>query len=660
VFHILPIFTLLAVLTPATVSAIQPQQTPATSPADQTVDSVEAEYHTHDQLSDWIHQLAEQHPDQCTVEVIGQSRQQRDIHAIRLSNSAEPDQQPALLIVSGIDGDRLLGTEVAMHLTEQLLNRATSGDDEITKLLTQYTLYIIPRVNPDPTELFFTTGPDYDSPRIEQLRTPQPDDQDRDGLTDDDGPDDLNGDGFITMMRVHDPDEADLIADPNEPRLNIKPDRMNGEQPEYTLYIEGIDNDGDGQYNEDPAGGVDLNMNFMHGYRQHADGAGPHQVSEPESLALLQFVLDHQNIAAVLIYGRHDNLVKSPDGKGTYNNRLPKNIDSGDVEFYKTIGKQFREITGLKKVPSEPSDGAFFAWAYAQFGVPSFTSPLLARPEPVKEDDEKKEGGQPNDQPAEEAGDGEDDEGETLTPSGVGDISQETLDELLAAAEAVGFPVTDEMMAEITPDAVERFAKMSGVQIRRIKQKTEASGKAKNAEDAAWLKYSDEQRGGAGFIEWQPFEHPDFGQVEIGGWVPYFKTNPPTNAIPDIVDKQAEFVLDLLGRFPEVSLEEPEVTRLASGLYEIKTALINNGFFPAGTAMARRNQRARPYVVRLSVPHEDIITGRRVNKVWSLAGSGGRETFRWIIKAPDDTDLTITVYSDKYGQFENTITLAAE
>ena len=89
----------------------------------------------------------------------------------------------------------------------------------------------------------------------------------------------------------------------------------------------------------------------------------------------------------------------------------------------------------------------------------------------------------------------------------------------------------------------------------------------------------------------------------------------------------------------------------------MKVALVNEGYLPTGTTMAVRNRRARPYVVRLSVPNEQVITGRRINKIWSIPGSGGRESFRWIIQAPDDSPLAITVYSEKFGQFDTVINL---
>jgi hypothetical protein len=612
-------------------------------------DGEPAKYRTHAEVSTLVDGLVARHPRVCTVESIGTSREGRAIWALRLALDQEndPDRRPAMLLAANIDGDHLVGCEVALAVTGRLLDLAAGGDEAAVAFLSEHTLYVVPRVNPDAAERFFAET------RAGRKRNLRPDDLDRDGAIDEDPPNDLNGDGLITMMRVYDPEKADLMPDPGEPRLDVEPDRDKGERAQYTLSVEGLDDDGDGEYDEDDVGGVDLNMNYMHGYREHADGAGPYQLSEPESLSLLKFVLGHQNIAVVLTYGRHDNLSKPPDGKGSYPSGAPKNIDAKDVGLYKYISERFGEITGLEKTPSDKSEGAFHAWAYAQFGVPSFTTPLWTRPVP----EGKKEGDGPGDEEPGAAG-GEDGDDSGLTPSGIGDISQETLDELRASAEARGFEISDEMLSQLTPQMVESFAKRSGIEIRRVKGEAGAAGgKAKNKEDAAWLAYSDEKRDGSGFVPWQKLEHPQLGPVEVGGWVPYFKVNPPADEIDAIAEKQTAFVLDLAGRLPRVSLSEPEITRLAPGLYEVKAALINDGYLPTGTAMAVRNRRARPYVVRLSVDNEHVLTGRRVNKTWSVPGSGGRVSYRWIIQSPDGSELTITVYSEKFGEFERTVWL---
>jgi len=616
-------------------------------------------YLTHAQLSAKVKQLAADHGEVCTAESIGDSREGRDIVSLRLAmpGEVEPDRRPALLLVANIDGDHLVGSSVAMAVAERLLFMAAQDEEATVDFLTDHTMYVVPRVNPDAAERFFADV------RSERRRTVRPDDRDRDGAIDEDPPNDLNGDGLITMMRVFDPEKANRMEDPNEPRLDVEPDPDKGERASFVMYVEGVDDDGDGEYGEDDLGGVDLNMNFMHGYEEHADGAGPHQVSEPESLALLKYVLDRQNIAVVLVYGIHDNLSKPPDGTGTVPGGGPKNIESDDVGLYKQISERFVEITGLEKVETVPNAGSFHAWAYAQFGVPSFTTPLWTRPEVEKDEGEETgdQTGQENGEESgketdEEAGNGDDSGDSGLTPSGIGDISQETIDELVAEAAERGFEVSDEMMSQLTQEMAEGFARRMGIEVRRVKT-AKGEGAAKNKADVAWLAYSDEQRAGAGFVDWEPFDHPDFGEVRIGGWVPYFRTNPPPDAIASIADKQVEFVLDLAGRFPRVSLTEPKITRLAAGLYEVKVALVNDGYLPTGTAMAVKNRRARPWVVRLDIPNEQVLTGQRVNKIWSIPGSGGREPMRWITRAADGSRLKITVYSEKFGQFETAITL---
>lgn len=609
------------------------------------------EYRNHAQLTEAMRTLASEHRGTVAMTTIGTSVEKRDIAALRVAaeGDVDPDSRAALLIVAGIEGDHLVGTDVAIGIATDLTQRYERGDGAAKTLLEQHTIYIVPRLNPDAAERYFQGS------KLDWRRNLRPVDDDRDTAYDEDDPLDLNGDGLITMMRVYDPAKADMMADPEEPRLNVKPDRNKGERAAFTLMVEGIDDDGDGEVNEDWVGGVDINRNFPHGYVEHSSGAGPYMLSEPESLALIEFVLAHPNIAAALTFGVHDNLSRTPDGKGQLPSGAPKNIDENDVGLYTFIGERFKEITGLKNVPSESAGGAFYEWAYAQFGIPSFTTPLWTRPEA--------EGGKSSDKRDAGAKPAGDDEGQ-LTPSGVGDISQETLDELEAAATAAGITVTDEMRAQITPADVEQFAAMMNVKIRRVKKdgggRSSPAGKkggGANEDDIAWLKYSDDVRGGEGFVPWTEIEHPDFGKVEVGGWVPYFKLNPPASEVDAIAAKQTEFVLDLLGRLPNVSIGEPEVKRLSAGVYEIKLAVTNDGYFPTGTAMAVRNRKGRPYVLRIDVPNEKIVSGQRVQKFWSIPGSGGREEARWIVLADEGAVIDVVLFSEKFGEARKTINL---
>ena len=74
------------------------------------------------------------------------------------------------------------------------------------------------------------------------------------------------------------------------------------------MYSEGIDNDKDGKFNEDGAGGVSFNSNFSYNYEEHGLNAGLYPMSEPESKAVADFLFDHFNIYSVFAFGPQDNL----------------------------------------------------------------------------------------------------------------------------------------------------------------------------------------------------------------------------------------------------------------------------------------------------------------------------------------------------------------
>ncbi len=278
--------------------------------------------------------------DSVTTTTIGFSKNGVPIKCIEVARDGKKPvaSRSAVLLVAGIDGHHLLGTEVATDMITTLL---AMPPEETTSLLEDHKLYIIPQVNPDAAALYFNPI------KNEQQRNITPSDNDHDGIKDEDKGEDLNGDGFITKMRVPDLEKATHLADPDEPRLQIEPDPLKGQAASFIMYPEGIANDGDGKYNEDGLGGVDLNKNFMHGYKEHGDGAGHWQLSESESKALADFVLQHQEIAAIIVYGQHDTLSKPFTESGKDQAGAPKKLAADDVELYKLVSEKFVKLTDI-------------------------------------------------------------------------------------------------------------------------------------------------------------------------------------------------------------------------------------------------------------------------------------------------------------------------
>ncbi len=322
-----------------------------------------ADYYDHATTTEHLASLGRQDPNTVRVCEIAKSREGRDVWMVELGQGSDRDRaaRPAMLVVAGIEGDDLAGPFTAISWIERLARH--NEDPNAAKLLETTTIYVVPCLNPDATERYFA------KPTEEIGRNGAPNDEDHDGLIDEDGCEDLNGDGLITMMRVEDK-EGRYIADPNESRLMLPTDPLKGEVPVWKLLPEGLDNDHDKRWNEDGPGGVNFNRNFPYNYKYFAADAGLHPVSETETRALADFVVAHPNIGIVLTYGAADNLRKTPRSAASPGRSKPMEaISDKDIGYFETLGKAYRAKLGLEKeleVASEP--GTFSDWMYFHRG----------------------------------------------------------------------------------------------------------------------------------------------------------------------------------------------------------------------------------------------------------------------------------------------------
>ncbi len=299
--------------------------------------------------------------DTVSASTIAKSPGGRDVVLLTLG-TGKVHEKPAIFVVGGVHGPHLVGSEVALRLARLIAEKGGA-------LLERNTFYIVPRPNPDANEAYFRKV------RLERSGNDRRTDDDRDGEIGEDPPDDLNGDGWITMMRVED-DTGGWKAHPDEPRVLVPADPKKNERGRWRLLVEGRDDDGDGEFNEDGSGGVSFNRNFPFRYPYFAVGAGPNQVSEPESRAVADFAYSHPNIAAVFTFTPEDNLFHpwKPNGDSDRAS-IPWAIRSEDSPFLEWIAERYREIHEGKDSPAPPAgEGSFSEWAYFHFGRWSFAA----------------------------------------------------------------------------------------------------------------------------------------------------------------------------------------------------------------------------------------------------------------------------------------------
>ncbi len=589
------------------------------------------------------------------VTTIGQSGEGRPIHLLRLGaeggRGSGPDDRPALLIVAGANANHFVGGDVALGVARLIVS-------DHADLLETTTVYIVPRLNPDGAALHL----EGNGPRRSYSRTTTSDDADGDGRVDEDGPSDVNGDGVITMMRVKNPPSwmnATLVVDPDEPRLMRAPKPEEGEIAQYAMLVESIDDDGDGKFAEDGFGGVELDMNFMHQWPEHKDGAGDYPLSAPESLALVNWMLARPNIAAVLVFGPHDSLVKIPAaGKMDITGEAPVGIENDDKAIYEKMSEVFKEITKMKAASTPDSDGAFYAWAYAQYGVPSFSTPVWVRPDQIesekKDDSAKGEGAK-----APGGADARADSGEAE-----GGVTTAEIQAMVAEFQAADEARQREMMQELRsmdPD-VRRRAMAVGQGLPDPGPAGGAGGESKEKSKAdenevAWLKYSDDELDGAGFIEWTTFDHPQLGEVEIGGFVQGLMFNPPADELDRLIDEQARFSVELMNRLPHVEIGEVAVERVGRGVWRVSLEATNAGYFPTMLAIAEKVRRVPGVTMIAELDENRILAGDKMQQQRNLAGSGGVARAEWLVTGGDNETFEIVVRSPTIGEERVSVTL---
>ncbi len=328
-----------------------------------------------------VRSLVSAYPELLTVEEIGASSQGRPLLVVTLNNPATgpASSKPAMWIDGNIHGNEIQTTETVLYSIDYLC-RAFGQVPALTTLVDQSAFYFMPSVNPDGRANWFNAQNNSHSSRTGM----QPTDDDRDGVCDEDGPDDLDGDGSTGQMwrkdslgthRRNARDPRILERVPSDPRPDGTIER--GEWSH--AGSEGIDNDGDGKVNEDGPGGYDMNRNWPGGWQpDHVQGgAGETPLCYPETRAIAKWILAHPNIAAAQSYHNAGGMIlRGPGAK-----ERESEYSNADRETYDAIANAGAEMLPFYRSMVIYKDlytvhGGFVNWMAESLGIIAFTDEL--------------------------------------------------------------------------------------------------------------------------------------------------------------------------------------------------------------------------------------------------------------------------------------------
>ena len=195
-------------------------------------------------------------------------------------------------------------------------------------------------------------------------------------------------------------------------------------------------------------------------------------------------------------------------------------------------------------------------------------------------------------------------------------------------------------------------------------------------DDLKLLRWSDAHCDGKAHVEWKPFQHPQLGEVEIGGWdkMNYWR-NPP----PQLREREAArfpaWMEQIALSLPKLEVLRTEVRSLGPDTWRVRFAVANSGYLPAYVSKrALERKVVRGVVFEIHLPAgASLIQGRERIEGPQLEGhapkvslqaflpnrdiTGDRAVAEWVVSAPRGTRLALSARADRAGAVNTDVTL---
>jgi len=544
-------------------------------------------YYDFDEVTEILGRLQAAFPTLITLKSIGRSEQDRPIWLVTINNPETGDEmdKPAMYIDGSVHANEIQATETVLYAIWYLAT-AYGQVPALTELVDTTVHYFVPVVNPDGRADWFARPHSANTNRT-GLR---PTDRDGDGLFDEDGPSDLDGDGDIGVMWVRDP-HGTHRRDPQDPRRLVRVPA--GERGDWTFAgSEGIDDDGDGRINEDPPGGYDMNRNWPGDWQPEwvQGGSGDYPLCYAETRAVGEFILSRPNIAAGQSYHNTGGMILRGPGTSYMRDAYPR----ADLEVYERIGRAGEEMLPFYRLLVIHADlynvhGGFVTWLSESLGIISFTNELW----------------------------------------------------------------TD----------------------RRILQT------GQNPDEEARWRWRDRVLFGQTFTDWTLIDHPDLGEVLVGGGTRWSSRTPPPFMLEEECHRNFAFTVHHAQQMPRLSLSRTAVRPLdadgANRLWQVTVEIANAGAIPTRTARAADRRIGLPDFLRATVEDGRIVTAgmprawhdrtmqtvrhrpERLSVERGIPGSG-RAFFRFIVEAAEGATVGFEYASEKATNLRFTVPLVVE
>lgn len=522
-------------------------------------------YYSYDESAQLLRDMQKKYAHLSELQSIGKSRMGRDqlMLTITAKSTGTPETKPAMWVDGAIHGNEVNGVTCSLYLAWYLLTRY-DYDKLAHELVDTRTFYILPGLNVDANDSYVRFPNTENNPR-EPYR---PTDDDGDGLYDEDQTEDVDGDGDLSIMYVEDPKGDFRLTLDRRRFVRVNDPRETGLRFRR-IGNEGYDNDGDGMINEDDIGGLDPNRNFP--YDWSLSQGYPYPMSESETRNVFEFQRTHPNIFVTFHYHNTGRLImfSAPPAARMAPGQSPEARQRAQ-ELFEARLAELRKVNKYAYLANRQVSAEYQQDMDVQNDIVSTGARILKDYRP--------------------------------TIAGLSGQQHAATYYMLGAysylIELWGSPVYE--------------------------ADTDGDNQVSDDEYSRWIEI---ELLGEGWVEPHKFQHPDLGEIWMGGTPrKHIGRTPPARYMETEAQRNANFALHCASQFPKVEISEVKVRPATGELYWLEVTVKNDRAYPTSSD--------RSVILKRSTP--DLIT----------AAGSGNTTFIEIPRgrvAPDPLNRTAQV-----------------
>jgi murein tripeptide amidase MpaA len=196
------------------------------------------------------------------------------------------------------------------------------------------------------------------------------------------------------------------------------------------------------------------------------------------------------------------------------------------------------------------------------------------------------------------------------------------------------------------------------------------------ADDLKLLAWSDNALQGKGHVDWYPFDHPQLGAVEIGGWDKiYAFRNPPPHLLEKEIARFPDWLLWNALTSPKLELAHARCEKIGPDTWCIDVGVQNSGHLPSYVSKrALQRKQSRGLIGEITLPDgAELVSGAMRTHAGELEGRaykhtlvsfwtdhtpmGDRAKLQWVVRAPGGGVVQVVVRHEKAGTVRAAIRL---